>query len=112
EYVRMHPEERGVLFKSLVEAAKKRGEFPVAREKVGIYRTPQRGVWRVNTSRILGVDGTNVEDLTRAEIEGRKQVHVLMQFFRAHLPGFAGATLLDTATQIGVRETRHIQGRY
>ena len=35
-----------------------------------------------------------------------------MQFFRAHLPGFAGATLLDTATQIGVRETRHIQGRY
>jgi FAD-dependent oxidoreductase family protein len=112
EYVLAHPEERGILFKSLVEEAKARGEFPIAREKVGIYRTPQKGVWRVNTSRIQGVDGTDVRDLTRAEIEGRKQVHLLMRFFRDRLPGFADATLLDTATQIGVRETRHMRGRY
>ena len=57
------------------------------------------------------MDGTNVQDLTRAEIEGRTQVHVLMRFFRDRLPGFADATLLDTATQIGVRETRHMRGQ-
>lgn len=111
-YAAAHPEEAGYLFRALVEAARARGEFPIQREKIGIYRTPQRGVWRVNTTRIQGVDGTKVEDLTRAEIEGRKQVHILMSFFRRELPGFADATLLDTATQIGVRETRHIVGRY
>lgn len=111
-YVDAHPEERGTLFKSLVDAARERGEWPIPREKIGIYRTPQAGTWRVNTSRIQGVDGTKVEDLTRAEIEGRKQVHIIMRFFRAYLPGFANATLMDTATQIGVRETRHVHGRY
>ncbi len=111
-YVEAHPEERGTLFKALVEEARARGEWTLPREKIGIYRTPQAGVWRVNTTRIQGVDGTDVRDLTRAEIEGRKQVHFLMQFFRSNLPGFANATLHDTATQIGVRETRHMHGRY
>lgn len=111
-YVQAHPEERGTLFKGLVEEARARGEWTLPREKVGIYRTPQGGVWRVNTSRIQGVDGTNARDLTHAEVEGRRQVHQLMRFFRTRLPGFTNATLMDTATQIGVRETRHIHGRY
>ncbi|HEV7266006.1 MAG TPA: FAD-dependent oxidoreductase [Falsiroseomonas sp.] len=36
----------------------------------------------------------------------------LLAFFRADLPGFANCRLLDTATQIGVRETRRILGEY
>lgn len=111
-YVQAHPEERGTLFKTLVEEARARGEWTLPREKVGIYRTPQHGVWRVNTSRIQGINGADARDLTRAEVEGRRQVHQLMRFFRTRLPGFANATLMDTATQIGVRETRHMHGRY
>ncbi len=34
-----------------------------------------------------------------------------MEFLRAHMPGFDEAFLADTATQQGVRETRHIVGR-
>ena len=39
-------------------------------------------------SRVLGRNGTSVEDLTAAEIEGREQAHALLAFFRAELPGF------------------------
>ena len=111
-YVAQHPEERGRLFHSIVEVAKARGDFPIMRDKAGIYRTQQKGVWRVNTSRLQKLDGTNARDLVYAELEGRKQVHVLMRFFREYLPGFENATLMDTAAQIGVRETRRIVGEY
>lgn len=67
---------------------------------------------RVNTSRILDRDGTNAWDLAAAEREGRQQVRALVEFCRAHLPGFAQSYLSHTPTQVGVRETRHIHGRY
>ena len=109
-YVAAHPEEKNHLVRSIVQANK--DAFPAPREHIGIYRTVQKGIWRVNTSRLSGLDGTDVQDLTRAEVEGRKQVWALMEFFRQHLPGFRQAILLDTAPQIGVRETRHIVGEY
>jgi hypothetical protein len=112
QYVRAHPEEEGKLFHGIVEAARARGEFPLMRDKIGIYRTPHRGVWRVNTTRLLGLDGTNPDDLTRAEIDGRKQVFALVEFMRRQCPGLANVKLRETAAQIGVRETRRIIGEY
>lgn len=111
-YLKAHPEERGQLFAGFVEEARAKGEFPIPRDRIGIYRSPQPGIWRVNTTRLHGLDGTQVQDLTRAEIEGRRQVALLMRFFHEYLPGFKRAILLDTAAQIGVRETRRIVGEY
>jgi len=99
-------------YTSIVKAAHERGDFPIPREAIGVYRTPQAGIWRVNTTRLHQLDGTNVKDLTTAEIEGRRQVMFLVKFFREYCPGFENATLLDTAAMIGVRETRRIQGEY
>jgi hypothetical protein len=70
------------------------------------------GVWRINTTRVLRHDGTDARDLTAAEIEGRQQAYELVEFFRSDLPGFADCELLDTATTIGVRETRRVLGDY
>jgi hypothetical protein len=111
-YVRDHPDENGKLFHGIVEAARARGDFPIPRDKIGIYRTPERGVWRVNTTRLLGLDGTNPDDLTRAEIDGRKQVFKLLEFMRRECPGLEHVRLRETAAQIGVRETRRIRGEY
>ena len=107
-----HPEERGRSFHALVEQARADGRLNIARDKVGLYRSVQPGEWRINTSRMQGLDGTDAADLTRAEVEGRRQVWELMRFFRASLPGFEKAVLLDTAVQVGVRETRRIVGEY
>lgn len=107
-----HPEERGRSFHAIVEAAKAEGRFTIARDKVGLYRSVQPHVWTINTTRMQGLDGTDASDLTRAEFEGRRQVWELMRFFRESLPGFQDAVLLDTAMQVGVRETRRIVGEY
>jgi hypothetical protein len=100
------------MFEKLVKAAQEAGEFTLPRNGIGMYLTMQPGVWRVNTTRVLRRDGTNVGDLTLAEVEGRRQVDELMRFFRKWVPGFENCVLLDTATQIGVRETRRIVGAY
>lgn len=107
---RDHPNER--LFESIVQAAKARGEFDLQREYINMYREPQPGTYRINVTRMLGVDGTKSEDLTRAEIEGRRQVFALMRFFRDHCPGLENATLLEIASRVGIRETRHVLGDY
>jgi hypothetical protein len=111
DYVRTHPEDFRP-YASLVARAQKEGRFPVPRKGIGLYKTLQPGVWRINTSRVLRRNGTRVDDLTAAEIEGREQVFALIDFFRSDLPGFENCQLLDTATQIGVRETRRIVGEY
>lgn len=110
-YVRSHPEDFRP-FASIVEKARAEGTFPAPRRGVGMYRTLRPGVWRINTTRILGRDGTDPEDLTAAEVEGRRQVSQLVQFFRANLPGLEHCELLDTASTVGVRETRRVVGDY
>lgn len=67
-------------------------------------------VW-VNTTRIHG-DASDAAELTRAEIQGRKDTAAVVAYFRAHVAGFENARLLQTSTQIGVRETRRLIGRY
>jgi hypothetical protein len=110
-YVSAHPDDYRP-FASIVAEAREAGEFTIPRKGVGLYKTIEPGVWRINTTRLQGYDGTKVEDLTRAEIEGREQVAELMRFFRKWLPGFENCQLYDTAATMGVRETRRIVGEY
>jgi hypothetical protein len=70
------------------------------------------GELSLNATRVNYLDGTREEDLTRAEMACRKQAHALFHFLREHVPGFEDARLIETAPQVGVRETRCIQGDY
>lgn len=110
-YVADHPEEYRP-FATQVAEARKEGRFPIPRKGIGMYKTLRPGVWRINTTRILGRDGTNARDLSEAEIEGRSQMRALVRFFRESLPGFENSYLLDTAATMGVRETRRVAGDY
>jgi hypothetical protein len=51
-------------------------------------------------------------DLTKAEIEAREQVFELFEFMKNNIDGFQNAQLLMTASAIGVRESRMIDGEY
>ena len=55
---------------------------------------------------------TDPEDLTRAEIEGRRQALEYARFLRDRVPGYENASLAGFGTQIGIRETRRIRGEY
>lgn len=113
-HFRAHPEEieQRMAFSSCIRAAQEAGDYSPPRERLSLYESPQAGVWRINASRILGADGTRVEDLTRAEVEGRRQVFQILGFLRKYVPGFQDAYLIDTGAQVGVRETRRIKGEY
>lgn len=58
------------------------------------------------------MDGTDVKDLTKAEIEGRQQAMYALLSMKKLLPGFEKAKLRNFGTRIGVRDTRKIIGRY
>jgi hypothetical protein len=55
-------------------------------------------------------DGTCIFDLTDAELRGRAVAEEAARFLVDEMPGFGSAYLQDTATTLGVRETRHALG--
>lgn len=64
-----------------------------------------------DTTRAAG-DGTDVMDLTRAELKIRRDTMEMMDFLKEKVPGFEEAYLIDFPFQVGVRETRQIVGEY
>jgi hypothetical protein len=64
----------------------------------------------LNMTNAIKVDGTNVDDLTRADAVCRGQIEPILAFLRARVDGFAQAYLIQSASSLGVRETRHFVG--
>ena len=105
----------GVNYRSFhwrVSEARENGDWDMNRVSLGLFRMPKPDEWCVNTSRIMGVDSTDNESLTNAEILGRQQAQMIMRFLRKYVPGCENARLKSTASYIGIRESRHIQGDY
>jgi hypothetical protein len=99
--------------KELIKEAMEKGEFPKdAAPRILFYQLPQKDQVAVNVTRLQGIDGTNVNDLTRAELETREQAWGVHQFLKKQVGGFEDSYVLDTGIQVGVRETRHIVGDY
>lgn len=67
---------------------------------------------RVSTESGAPPDGTDVVQLTRAEMTGRAIAEDAARFLQAEMPGFASAYLQDTSVTLGVRETRHAIGEH
>lgn len=59
---------------------------------------------------VEGVDGTNIDDLTKAEVEARKQYMLELNFLKKYIPGFEKVRIQNSSVSIGVRDTRHIVG--
>jgi hypothetical protein len=101
----------------LMDAAERAGTHSFPRKKP-IVR-PQRNPleWRANLTQLSNpdgsaVDGTNVDELTRGELQGRQQSLDAFTFIRDNTPGFGDSYIVDIAPQIGIRETRRIVGTY
>ena len=66
----------------------------------------------LNMVHMGGYDGTDVWDLTRAEIEGRRQAMLALRALNRYAPGFENADLRNFGMTVGLRDTRKIIGRY
>jgi hypothetical protein len=101
----------------LMEEAERAGthKFPRKKPIVRPQRNPLE--WRANLTQLSNpdgsaIDGTDVDQLTRGELQGRRQVFDAFAFIRDNTPGFGNSYIVDIAPQIGIRETRRIIGRY
>lgn len=97
---------------SLWKEAQAAGEVDIPREIVSIFRGVHRDEVTVNMTRVTGLDPLDADDLTRAEVETRRQTMQLLRFFQRRVPGFAQCRLAATPAQVGVRESRRIVGEY
>lgn len=100
-----HPDE----FKAIDRAAKRITGGSWARWWL---KTPLPGIVWCNCPHMTGYDGMSVEHLTAAEFDGRGRIERLVAFVQKNLPGFENSYLLGTAEQIGVRQTRLLEGEY
>ena len=57
-------------------------------------------------------DGLKVDDLTRADFEGRKRIAKLVDYLHEKMPGFRDCFVVDVAPQLGIRQTRLLEGLY
>jgi hypothetical protein len=90
-------------------------EYDLPRSKIFLFSTPRPNELLCNCTRIIGRDGRElnpmlIEDMTEAEIQGRKQVREYANFFRDRLVGCEESFVNDTGVQVGVRQTRQIKG--
>jgi hypothetical protein len=111
------PEKAGEAWRTIPELMEKaeaagRNRFP---RKAVIVR-PQRAnlEWRVNFTQLARLDGHAInglepDDLTRGEIEGRRQALEAFNFLRT-VPGFEDSYIVDLPPQLGIRETRRVIG--
>ncbi len=89
------------------------GKITNPREDILVFDHPIEGVLHFNTTRIVKHNPVDPFDVTKAEMEARKQVIELMNFFREEqIPGMENARLIYTAPSIGVRESRMLIGDY
>lgn len=99
----------------LIQAKNAAGEYTLPRAKIWLFPTTRPGELLCNCTRITGPDGRELNtlfwrDFTDAEVEGRAQVREYARFFRDHLTGCDAAYINDTGVQVGVRQSRQIQG--
>ncbi|MFS2101893.1 FAD-dependent oxidoreductase [Variovorax sp. Varisp85] len=96
-------------------------------EHPGRYRFPRESAilrpqihsseWRANVTQIANSDGqamngVDAAELSAGEVEGRRQIVEYFRFLREQVPGFADSRIVEIAPQVGIRETRRIEGLY
>jgi len=80
---------------------------------MGWWHTPTRpDQLGINFTHISGRSTINVDDLTAATIEGRRQAYASIDVYRKYIPGMQDCWMSHSAAIIGTRESRRIDGDY
>lgn len=110
DYFRASPNHVLVGMRKMFTELREKGELPVARDTLIYINSVVDGEVHLNCTRHAGIDGSDVIDLTRAEVEAHLQIPKLVECLRKHMPGFENARLTQIYPFIGIRETRRFQG--
>lgn len=100
------------LINPLYRQFQQEGRIQNPRENVLLFLTMHNGVIHFNTTRVVKHDPTDPADVTKAELTAREQVFEMHSFLKENIPGFENSYVLSTALQIGIRESRMVEGEY
>lgn len=100
-----------IFFQDMINHELESGRYTVPRNKLAIYENPD-GTFRVNMSRVFLKDGCDPFELTQASLESRRQIPEILSLMRRMIPGCENVKLVDSASMLGLRETRRIQGDF
>jgi hypothetical protein len=101
---------------ALMAAAEAAGTHKFPRKSAIVRPQKSQIEWRVNFTQVTRSDGGAIsgidpDDMTRGEIEGRRQAVEAFAFLRT-VPGFENSYIVDLPPQLGIRETRRVIGGY
>lgn len=89
--------------------------WPLPRTAGGMFSF-REGAMHLNITRVLhegrSPDPLDTDEVSAAEIEGRRQLKIYLEAFRRFVPGYENAFIADIGAEIGVRESRRIKGDY
>ena len=86
------------------------GRLQNPREDILVFRHLGKGIVHFNTTRVVKHDPTDPLAVSRAEILARRQVLEMVEFLQQNFASFRNATLMATASGIGIRESRKLRG--
>ena len=72
--------------------------------------SPRKGIVFCMAPKLLGYDCLNIQHLSEVEVRSRKLMLQMLEFYRANMPGYEEAFVLETAPQMGVRHSRRLAG--
>ncbi|MGN0231658.1 MAG: FAD-dependent oxidoreductase [Muribaculaceae bacterium] len=102
----------GMRFLDYCSKCAEEGKIPANIAAVRLHPTTIPGQRQVNTTQANGVDITNVKSVFKADLELRRQIRILMDFFHHYLPGYENCRCISSGTTTGVRESRRVMGDY
>ncbi|GAB2555342.1 FAD-dependent oxidoreductase [Spirosoma areae] len=88
------------------------GRHPLPRKEGSAHEMNAQKCISTVAVKVAGLSALNAEELTKAELEGRRQAFVYETFFQADIPGYQNASIIGLSHQIGVRETRRVYGEH
>lgn len=98
--------------RELLRRARRDGITDIQNPFLLCFESNTQGEFIINMTRVTGKNPVDAFGLTAAELEGRRQAWKILDFYRKCVPGFENARLASTGPNVGVRESRKINGAY
>ena len=111
DYYRSEPSHIFVGLAGLYRRLREQGELPVTMPALIYTKSFIEGQVYINGVRLVGTDASDLNSLTKAELDGHLQVTRLIAMLQKHVPGFEQCSLVGINATLGVRETRRLIGR-
>ncbi len=100
-----------MMYGALIDELRTKGLYNIPKGNIALYESCD-GTWRVNMTRKNGVDATEPFEATKAAVELRQQIPIVVNMLRTYIPACKNIRVTATADQAGFRESRRIIGDF